>query len=317
MIGIIVALVAALGIGGTVAVADTARPGDALFGLDQKIEEVRLKIAPEAKQDELRIKFAEERVEEVDEIVHENQSGDTAERTGTASSADTSAKPILTADEEVRVKTGIESAINLLAALKAGGTYDEAKLAAITASLNDYLKDLPVTTAVQIEGNKLHVELQSDNRSDTSSIASNDSDSDSDSQQEHTKIELKNGMIEIKTKKGDDDKDSSSGKGIEEAEAKVYADRTIVKIEVGDQKATFVTTAQTKADIVAAIVAQFPALTSAQVEAALDVEIEHEPDESDDTADDSSSDSPDDTGENKTDHEGSKNNSSGGSGRED
>lgn len=71
---LILALALTLGVGGTVVTADNARPGDALFGIDQAVENFRLKIAGEEKKNELRIKFAEERVKEVEELTKENSS---------------------------------------------------------------------------------------------------------------------------------------------------------------------------------------------------------------------------------------------------
>jgi uncharacterized protein (DUF433 family) len=74
MFGIIIALVAALGVGGTVTVADSARPGDALYNVDRAVENVRLAVTKnETKRDELRVRFAQERVKEVDEIIEEKE----------------------------------------------------------------------------------------------------------------------------------------------------------------------------------------------------------------------------------------------------
>jgi hypothetical protein len=67
--GLIVALAVLLGVGGTAAAADGARPGDALFGVDRAVERVRIALANSERKDDLRIQFAEERMEEVNEIL--------------------------------------------------------------------------------------------------------------------------------------------------------------------------------------------------------------------------------------------------------
>lgn len=65
---ILIALVLAIGLGGTVALADNSLPGDPLFGLDRAVENLRLSLASEKKKNDLRIAFADERVKEVEKI---------------------------------------------------------------------------------------------------------------------------------------------------------------------------------------------------------------------------------------------------------
>lgn len=65
---IIVALALALGVGGTVVTADNAGPGDALFGVDQAVEKVRITLASPEKKNDLRIQFAGERMKEVEHL---------------------------------------------------------------------------------------------------------------------------------------------------------------------------------------------------------------------------------------------------------
>lgn len=69
---IIVALVLALGVGGTVVTADNARPGDVLFGVDQAVERVRISLAGTEKKNDLRIQFAGERIKEVEHLSPES-----------------------------------------------------------------------------------------------------------------------------------------------------------------------------------------------------------------------------------------------------
>lgn len=69
MIATLVALVVMLGGGGVVAASNTAVPGDALYGIDQAVERIQIKLANDDKKAELKVKFAEERISEVEEIV--------------------------------------------------------------------------------------------------------------------------------------------------------------------------------------------------------------------------------------------------------
>ena len=56
---------------GTASAANEAKPGDLLFPLDRAMEDAYLFIASNGKKDELKVKFALERVEEVKEIFSE------------------------------------------------------------------------------------------------------------------------------------------------------------------------------------------------------------------------------------------------------
>ena len=50
MIALFIAVLVAVGIGGTAIVSDNARPGDALFGIDQAVENVRISLAGKEKK---------------------------------------------------------------------------------------------------------------------------------------------------------------------------------------------------------------------------------------------------------------------------
>ena len=65
MIGALIALMVILGGGGAVAASNSAVPGDSLYGLDLAVEKAKLNFVTSAeKKDELRVKFADERVSE-------------------------------------------------------------------------------------------------------------------------------------------------------------------------------------------------------------------------------------------------------------
>ncbi len=69
MIPLIVSLLILAGVGGTVAVSDNATPGNVLFPVDQAVEKVQLVLASEDKKVELKAKFANERLDEVNELL--------------------------------------------------------------------------------------------------------------------------------------------------------------------------------------------------------------------------------------------------------
>jgi hypothetical protein len=56
---------------GTAFAADNAKPGDTLFPIDRALENLQLSIAPVTKQNELKMKFALERVSEVKDVLEE------------------------------------------------------------------------------------------------------------------------------------------------------------------------------------------------------------------------------------------------------
>ncbi|MDQ1251426.1 MAG: hypothetical protein QG646_505 [Euryarchaeota archaeon] len=75
MIGAILSLVLLLGGGGAVAAANNSVPGDTLFGLDLALEKARVSLAnTEEKKNELKVRFAEERINEAENIIKKQSS---------------------------------------------------------------------------------------------------------------------------------------------------------------------------------------------------------------------------------------------------
>jgi hypothetical protein len=75
MIGAILSLILILGGGGAVAAANNSVPGDTLFGLDLALEKAKLSLAgAEEKKNELKVRFAEERISEVNKIIEKRGS---------------------------------------------------------------------------------------------------------------------------------------------------------------------------------------------------------------------------------------------------
>ncbi|MEZ4211261.1 MAG: DUF5667 domain-containing protein [Candidatus Paceibacterota bacterium] len=69
MVGLLIGLLILGGGGGVVAAANASVPGDSLYGVDLAVEKARIKLANSSeKKDELRVKFANERVSEAEKV---------------------------------------------------------------------------------------------------------------------------------------------------------------------------------------------------------------------------------------------------------
>ncbi len=75
MIGAILSLILILGGGGAALAANNSVPGDTLFGLDLALEKAKLSLAGgEEKKNELKVRFAEERISEINKIIEKRGS---------------------------------------------------------------------------------------------------------------------------------------------------------------------------------------------------------------------------------------------------
>ncbi|MDQ5883108.1 MAG: hypothetical protein QG654_19 [Patescibacteria group bacterium] len=75
MIGALLSLILILGGGGVVAASNSSIPGDSLFGVDLAVERARIALASdEGKKNELKVKFAEERMSEAKTIIEKQGS---------------------------------------------------------------------------------------------------------------------------------------------------------------------------------------------------------------------------------------------------
>lgn len=76
MVPLFIAILVALGAGGTVVASDSARPGDILYPVDRAAERVRVAFTSDEDEAELKIKFANERIDEIESIVSEESEDD-------------------------------------------------------------------------------------------------------------------------------------------------------------------------------------------------------------------------------------------------
>lgn len=73
MMATLLALVVILGGGGVVVASNDAIPGDVLYPVDQVVENIQIKLTgDEGKKNELKVKFAEERLSEFEEVITKN-----------------------------------------------------------------------------------------------------------------------------------------------------------------------------------------------------------------------------------------------------
>ncbi len=196
---IIAALIIAVGLGGTVALADNSAPGDTLFAIDRAVENLRINLASEQKKDTLRVAFADERVKEVEHI--------SSPKTGTTSVD-------ISKEDKTRVTVGINAAIALLNSVSSSADANtNIKLKTITDELNKYLATLPADSTVGVTVKK---DDDGESRIDLRTVDGK------------IRVEVKEGEIKIKTSdnsdkseysnKNDDDSDdrydsSSKGRG--------------------------------------------------------------------------------------------------------
>ena len=140
---LIITLILVLGVGATVVTADNSAPGDTLFGVKLATENVKISLAGKTKKDQLRIKFADERVKELDHITAKVDANSTT-NVGTLSSTD-----------KVKVTVGINAALALLNNVSTSvSVEDAARLKLITDQLNAYLATVPKDSTVDIKVEK-------------------------------------------------------------------------------------------------------------------------------------------------------------------
>src|SRR3989344_7691677 len=267
MIGIIIAVIIALGAGGTVVVADNARPGDLLFGVDQAVEKLRINITRKEKKNELRVRFAEERIAEVKELEEEDK-----KINGLTES--------LSVEQKARVTEGIESALDFLTGLDVDSEILDDRLQTLVTELSVYLNELPTGARVQVSDDRLRIKFdQGPEKVEINEQGDDKTKIEMRTKEWRIRVEIKNGQIEIKTKIEEDKSGSSKDKM--KAEAKILSDKTIVEVEIGDEKTIFVTSANTEEGIIAAIIAKFPNLSAEQVGTVLEIETEDNDDDED------------------------------------
>ncbi|HEX9608704.1 MAG TPA: DUF5667 domain-containing protein [Candidatus Paceibacterota bacterium] len=245
MSALLIALVILVGAGTTVAASDTARPGDLLFSIDRAVEDVRLSLASKEKKNELRFRFAEERIVELEEIIKEvsgdgelavaqvetnietsiaaKTAADTADNTVTSTDDGVNAEDEAEQRQASRIEFGVETTLaffeQLLADFEEDGNDAAVEaLQSIILRLNDRLDSLTdagrfeVRVRVQTESDddpsdRERIEIRSKIKSDENRFEVRASDG-------RIRLELKDGNIRIREDSDDDDEgDNADDKG--------------------------------------------------------------------------------------------------------
>ena len=222
MIPAIIGAILLLGGAGTTAVvADNAKPGDALYGVDRAVESMRLALAGEDSKNELKIRFAEERLEEVEELIDESSNDDAAENSddnNATSSDDLSDDDSELDEQEVEnVEVGLQLALDILTELSVDKENNPGLSTAIERllnNLNTQIVSLPGDIDVRLDSSDLETdENGSVGRTEIKlEIGKNgkaEFESRIDGEKVHIKIE-DDGSIEIETKEDRPDSDIRS-----------------------------------------------------------------------------------------------------------
>lgn len=282
---LITALIVILGVGGVAITADNARPGDALFGIDQVAEKIQLSVTSKEKKNSLRIKIAGERLDEVSDLINETEgkvvvtvSGDATsdtddsdtddnEESDDSDKADKQNK--LPQDERENVGKGIELAASILAEIANDVENENAKLKlqAVIDKFNVWLESASVE--VEVEGEFEIEDKKDENNDDDSEDSKGNGESDDKEDKESDKSD------KVKTNTED------SNEALE-IEADLFTDITIIKVEKNGEKTVFSTKSKTIASIEADILAKFDTLSATEISSALEIEIENRASQPDD-----------------------------------
>lgn len=236
MIPFIIALAVLLGAGGTVVASDAARPGDLLFPVDRAVEEVRATFASAEGKVELKVKFAEERLDEMDSILDEENATSTPNgvseeaKLNLSYALDILIMHLVDIHGEASTTPGIAQAISV-----------------IEDRLQDRMGDLPQELKIKIrddrgrielktEEGKIKVKIDSDGEIEVEIEDEGEDSDDSDDDKEDNKGSNSGpgkGTNATSTKPDNDDSDDNddddnSGSGINAGAS--------VKVEVGDDE---------------------------------------------------------------------------------
>ena len=217
MIPLIIGALIFASAGGTVAASNNAVPGDVLFGVDRAVENVRIAFAGNGKA-ELKLKFAEERLEEVERIIAEARlkARATSTATTTPSTGTTTATTTPNSSDD-RMALGVSVALNYLneisADLQASGSTTTVR--ALESAI-DRLESIANTDDVKVKLKKngaFQLKLQGVASSTASSTGSVKINTNGNKDRieiredgERIRIELKDsGDLKVKVKSDEDD----------------------------------------------------------------------------------------------------------------
>lgn len=174
--------------GGTVAASNSAVPGDKLYGIDRAVESVRVALAREDSSNELRLRFAEERLLEVQALVERARAKANATSTDSTSSRQAATTTATTTASSTATTTpgrsgdkvahGVDVALSYLNEVSAklaasGNTEAVARLALVIERLENIANNEDVRVQLKKDG---AFKLRLKGVSDSSASASSSSD---------------------------------------------------------------------------------------------------------------------------------------------
>ena len=190
MIPILISLAVLLGVGGTVVASDSARPGDLLFPIDRAVEEVRATFASAEGKAELKVKFAEERLDEIDSILEDEPA--TTTQSGVSQEAQ------LNLSHALDILTMHLADIHNLASTTPPGILQA--ISVIEDRLQSRAGSLPQELKVKIRDDRGRIELKTE--------------------EGKIKVKIKNGEVEVEVKSEDEDEEKDESKDDEDREDK-------------------------------------------------------------------------------------------------
>jgi hypothetical protein len=154
MLSIFIVLMLALGGTATVQAADQALPGDILYSLDRTIENVQLKFSNQGKKDELKIKFSQERVDEVGSVISKLKKSDANLDNSSTSTTTTTAS--FSSKSDLQLQTALGEAVNFIDQVKldleaSGNTEAVLELNQLLDRLGENLQTLSPHTKFEIK----------------------------------------------------------------------------------------------------------------------------------------------------------------------
>lgn len=223
MVSAFIALLLLIGGGATVAASDSARPGDTLFAVDRAVENVRLALASDDSEGELRVRFANERVNEFENIIEEGKgkrlarvSDDTS--VGTEQQATMALKVVsddasndddssddsddsddsFDEDSKEHIAEGLSATLRFFAEASVQSDADgRGELDQVLARLNGVINELP-------EGLRAELRIDENNRVRVEANGDDEGKIEVRSEGVRTKVEFKDGVVSVETKADDD-----------------------------------------------------------------------------------------------------------------
>lgn len=294
MASLLLILMLIVGGGGTALASDAARPGDLLFPVERAFENARLKLATsDDSRNELRTRFANERLSELREILEEESEDVSFESESVAVDATSSNTTIAPTTEqkhkgkklkekgEARVGVAVHEILSFLDDSDMSDSERARVLEKIFGEMDALALDVRVDdNNTNEDSDDDRIEVRRDERGE-GRIEIRDGNA-------RVRIEEKDGEIRVRTRTDDDsvrtedrrvpsNTESSSTTPIDysfEAEADVFTDITIIKVEWDDETTFLETTARTREEVITEILKAFN-VNRETVLNALDFEIEN------------------------------------------